>query len=244
MHIRVIVPVLDSKELVGKAEAEYRSFAGEGVEISAVPLRRGTNSIEAEFDSTLAAPEVMRLAREAEADGVDACTIACFTDPGLTGARELVSIPIVGEGEAALHMAAMLSNRFSVFITEKPLFPLIRRVVARYGLERNLASVRAAGASVLALDESCLAHIITESIDAVERDGAECFVMGCTGTGFDMAQAVEEALHRHFGVSIPVIDPGKVALHFARAMVATGLKPSKLAYPTPAFARDEYAFAS
>jgi allantoin racemase len=116
-------------------------------------------------------------------------------------------------------------------------------VVGRYGLERHLASVRAAGASVLALDHSCLEHIIAESIDAVERDGAEAFVMGCTGTGFDMAQAVEEALHRHFGVSIPVIDPGKVALHFARAMVATGLRPSKLAYPTPAFARDEYAFA-
>ena len=39
------------------------------------------------------------------------------------------------------------------------------------------------------------------------------------GTGFDMALAVEEALARHFGVFIPVIDPGKVALHFARAMV-------------------------
>lgn len=243
MHIRVIVPVLDSKELVGKAEAEYRSFAGDGVEISAVPLKRGTASIEAEFDSALAAPEVMRLAREAEADGVDACTIACFTDPGLSGARELVSIPIVGEGEASLHMAAMLSDRFTVFITEKPLFPLIRRVVARHGFERSLASVRAAGADVLSLDESCLDRIVAESIDAVERDGAGAFVMGCTGVGFDMAQAVEEALGRHFGVFIPVIDPGKVALHFARAMVATGLRPSKLAYPKPAFARAEYGFA-
>lgn len=243
MHIRVIVPVLDSKELVGKAELEYRSFAGDGVEISAVPLRRGTNSIEAEFDSALAAPEVMRLAREAEADGVDACTIACFTDPGLSGARELVSIPIVGEGEASLHLAAMLSNRFTVFITEKPLFPLIRRVVDRYHLGSQLASVRAAGASVLALDETCVDHIIAEAIDAVERDGAECFVMGCTGTGFDMALAVEEALKDRFGVYVPVIDPGKAALHLARAMVATGLKPSKLAYPRPAFARTEYAFA-
>ena len=35
MHIRVIVPVLDSDELVGKAEKEYRSFAGDGVTISA-----------------------------------------------------------------------------------------------------------------------------------------------------------------------------------------------------------------
>ncbi len=243
MHIRVVVPVLDSAELVGKAEMEYRSFAGEGVTISAVPLKRGTASIEAEYDSALAAPEVMWLVREAEAEGVDACTIACFTDPGLAGARELVSIPVVGEGEAALHMAAMLSMRFTVMITETPLFPLIRRVVARYGLSRNLVSVRSAGASVLALDESSLPHIIAESIDTVQRDGSEAIVMGCTGTGFDMALAVEEALADRFGTYIPVIDPGKVALHFARAMLATGLRHSKMAYPKPSFARNEYQFA-
>ncbi|SNB71180.1 allantoin racemase [Arboricoccus pini] len=243
MHIRVIVPVLDSPELVGKALAEYRSFAPPGTTVSAVPLKRGTASIEAEFDSALAAPEVMRLAREAETDGVDACTIACFTDPGLAGARELVSIPIVGEGEASLHMAAMLANRFTVFITEITLFPLIRRVVARYGMTDLLASVRAAGASVLELDERALEHIVAQAIEAVERDGAEAFVMGCTGTGLDMAEAVEARLRAHFGLSIPVIDPGKVALHMAVAMVSAGLSPSKLAYPSPAFARDEYDFA-
>ncbi|AYD04782.1 aspartate/glutamate racemase family protein [Neorhizobium sp. NCHU2750] len=243
MHIRVIVPVLDSDELVGKAEKEYRSFAGDGVTISAVPLRRGTASIECGFDSTLAAPEVMKLALEAEADGVDACTIACFTDPGLVGARELVSIPIVGEGEAALHMAAMLSTRFTVVITEKPFFSLIRRTVGHYGLSSSLASVRSAEASVMDLNESHLDHIIAECIDSVERDGAECFVMGCTGTGFDMALSIEEALKKRFGIYVPVIDPGKVALHFARAMVATGLSHSKLAYPKPASSRSEYRFA-
>lgn len=243
MHIRVIVPVLDSPELVGKAEAEYRSFAGDGVTISAVPLKRGTRSIECGFDSTLAAPEVMKLAKEAEADGVDACTIACFTDPGLAGARELVSIPIVGEGEAALHMAAMVSTRFTVVITEKPFFSQIRRTVGHYGLSQNLASVRSADASVMELNESHLAHIVEECVDSVERDGAECFVMGCTGTGFDMALSVEAALKERLGAYVPVIDPGKVALHTARAMVATGLSQSKLAYPAPAFARSEYEFA-
>lgn len=243
MHIRVIVPVLESDELVGKAEKEYRSFAGEGVTISAVPLKRGTNSIECAVDSALAAPEVMKLAQEAEADGVDACTIACFTDPGLVGARELVSIPIVGEGEAALHMAAMLSTRFTVVITEKPFFSLIRRTVDHYGLSQMLASVRSADASVMDLNEGHVPHIISQCIDSVEREGAEAFVMGCTGTGFDMALSIEEALQSHFGAYIPVIDPGKVALHFARAMVATGLSHSKMAFPRPAFARNEYRFA-
>jgi len=215
MRIRVIVPVLDSEELVGKAEHEYRSFARPGTEISAVPLARGTRSIEAEYDSALAAPETIRLIAEAEAEGIDAVSIACFTDPGLAGARERVGIPVIGEGEAALHVAAMLSMRFTVVITEKPLFPLIRRVVRRYGLSDRLASVRDAGASVLALDESRLPYVIGECADAVERDGTECFVMG----------------------------PSGAAVALAVAFVGAGLTHSKRAYPTPAFLRSEYGFA-
>ncbi len=243
IRLRVVVPVLESRELVGKAEAEYRGFARPGTEVSAVPLARGTHSIEAEFDSALAAPETIRLIIEAEAAGIDAVSICCFTDPGLAAARECVSIPVIGEGEAALHAAAMLSMRFTVVITETPLFPLIRRVVQRYGLSDRLASVRAAGASVLALDETRLPHLIAECIDAVERDGAECIVMGCTGTGFDMAAAVETALAARFGVHVPVIDPGRVAVAMAEAFVGAGLRHSKLAYPRPAFARREYGFA-
>lgn len=243
MHVRVIVPVLDSPGLVGKARQEYSAVAAPGTEISAVPLARGTDTIETEFDSALAAPEVMRLAREAEADGVDACTIACFTDPGLGGSRESVSIPIIGEGEAALHVAAMLSMRFTVLITEADIFPLVRRVVARYGLADRLASVRGAGAGVMDLNESCLPRMVAEAVAAVSDDGAECFVMGCTGTGFDMALSIERALGERFGRYVPVIDPAKVALKLAESLVSIGLSHSKLTYPTPRLARSEYAFA-
>lgn len=243
MHVRVIVPVLDSPGLVGKARQEYAAVAAPGTEVSAVPLARGTDTIETEFDSALAAPEVMRLVREAEADGADACTIACFTDPGLAGARECVSIPIIGEGEAALHVAAMLSLRFTVMITEADIFPMVRRVVARYGLTERLASVRGAGAGVMDMDESCLPRIVDEAVAAVTDDGAEAFVMGCTGTGFDMALTVERALSERFGRYVPVIDPAKVALKVAEGLVSIGLSHSKLTFPTPRLTRGEYAFA-
>src|SRR5437867_4429399 len=102
MKIRVIVPVLHSDELVGKARKEYQACASPDVELSVVCLSNGTRSIESEFDMALAQPDVIRLARQAETDGVHACTIACFGDPGAAGAKEVVSIPIVGEGEAAM----------------------------------------------------------------------------------------------------------------------------------------------
>src|SRR5215207_6635009 len=107
MKIRVIVPVLHSEELVGKAREEYQACASPGTDLSVVCLSNGTRSIESDFDMALAQPEVIRLAREAEADGVDACTIACFGDPGAAGAKEVVAIPVVGEGEAAMLFAGL-----------------------------------------------------------------------------------------------------------------------------------------
>lgn len=243
LHIRVVAPVLDSPGLVGKAKLEYEAVAAPGTTISVVPVARGTNTIENEFDAALAAPEVMRLVRDAEAEGVDACVIGCFGDPGMIGARELVSIPVVGEGEAGLLAAAALSMRFSVMITEKSIFPFVRRLVDRQGLGARLASVRGAGAGVMDLNESCVPRIVAECVDAVERDGAEAFVMGCTGTGFDMAITIERALSERFGCRVPVIDPAKVALKLTEGLVSIGLSHSKLTYPTPLVGREEYPFA-
>ena len=45
MKIRVVAPVLDSKELVEKARAEYQAAARAGVDISVVCLANGTRSI-------------------------------------------------------------------------------------------------------------------------------------------------------------------------------------------------------
>ena len=46
---------------------------------------------------------------------VDAAVIDCMGDPGLKGARECVSIPVVGP-EAAMHYASMLGHKFTVLI--------------------------------------------------------------------------------------------------------------------------------
>ena len=44
------------------------------------------------------------------------CTIynGCFSDPGLEALRELTSIPVVGPGAAALHLAAQLGTRMTI----------------------------------------------------------------------------------------------------------------------------------
>ncbi len=243
LDIRIIVPVLYSKELAEKARHEYQACASPGVALSVACVANGTNSIESEYDMALAQPEVMRLVRESANDGADACMITCFGDPGAAGAKELVTIPVVGEGEAALHMASLLGHRFTIMITQRELFPMMRKLAAQVGMEHQLASVRAVGAGVLDFDLNCVPRAVDEAVHAVEEDGAEVIVMGCTGTGIDMAKLIEESLTQRLGAYVPVIDPVKATMKLTEVLVATGMAHSKVAYPTPPASRPEYRFA-
>ena len=242
MKIRVVAPVLDSKELVEKARAEYQAAASAGVHISVVCLPNGTRSIESELDVALAQPETIRRVREAAAEGAQACIIACFSDPGGAGAKECVDIPVVGEGEAALYFASLLGYRYSIITTREICIPRVRNVALRSGVGERLASVRAAGLGVLDLSGDCVPRVVEQAVRSVREDGAQVIVLGCTGTALDMAEQVQEQVTHQVGQYVPVIDPVKPAIKLAEALVETRLRPSKLAYPTPVLARPEYRF--
>jgi allantoin racemase len=242
MRIRILLPVLPSPALADKAAAEYAQAAGNKAEISIACLRNGTATIESDLDIALSQPETMRLAIEAEADGIDACIVACFSDPGVDGAREAVSIPVIGEGQAALHAASLLAGRFSVITTWDQCRPRIHRLVRRGGFGERLASVRATGVGVMALSNDCLDRMIGEAVSAVRDDGAEAIVLGCTGTGENLPAAIHAAVRDQIGTPVPIVDPVPVAFAFASMCVATGLRQSKVAYPTPPSRRPEYRF--
>lgn len=244
MRIRVLLPVLSSAALLDKAVAEYRAVAGDGAVISVACLPNGTDTIESDLDIALSQPETIRLVKEAEAEGMDACIVACFSDPGVAGGREVVSIPVIGEGEAALHAASLLAGRFSVITTWEQCLPRIRRLVQRAGFANKLASVRGTGVGVMALSNDCLGRMVEQAVEAVRKDGAEAIVLGCTGTGENLPAAVSCAVHEAVGVAVPIIDPVPAAFAFASACVAAGLSHSKIAYPMPSSTRLEYRFTS
>jgi allantoin racemase len=243
MQIRVLLPVLPSATLINKAMAEYGAAAGSSAQISLACLRNGTSTIESDLDIALAQPETIRLAHEAEDEGIDACIVACFSDPGVDGACEAVSIPVIGEGQAALHVASLIAGRFSVITTWDQCIPRIRRLVHRGGFGNKLASVRSTGVGVMALSNDCVGRMVEESITAVKRQGAEAIILGCTGTGENLPAEISAAVQGAVGVRVPIIDPVPAALALAKACVALGLRHSKMAYPQVASLRPEYRFA-
>ena len=108
--------------------------------------------------------------------------IACFSDPGLDEARELVSIPVVGIEESSLHLAAQLGRRFTILTSRGARVPAKVEHVERLGLSSRLASVRPLEMGVLEMDadpDRARARILEVGSAAVREDGAEVIVLGC-----------------------------------------------------------------
>ncbi len=225
-------------------------LAGLGIELSAVNLETGPTSIESEYDAALAAPYVVGRAVEARKDGIDAVVIDCMGDPGLHPAREAVTIPVIGPGETALHVAAMLGQRTGFITVLERIRPLIRARAAIYGIV-SLATIRAIDVPVLDLDrdpDALIAALAEQSLAAIVEEQADVIVLGCTGYS-DAARKLAAALAAQ-GHAVPVVDPLRLSVLTALTLVHSGLSQSKLAYPPlaakevhgytlPEFGRDE-----
>jgi allantoin racemase len=196
--------------------------ASPGTEVFATNPSQGPVSIEGYFDEALCLPGLLQeMARHSDAD---ATVIACFDDTGLDAARCLSPRPVIGIGEAAYKMAAMVSNKFSVVTTLSRSVPALEHNLARYGLSHMCVKVRASDVPVLELESphSCARDLIRAEIAAaISQDKAEAIVLGCAGMA-DLAQSLSE----EFGV--PVLDGVACAVALAEAMVRVGVKTSKV----------------
>ncbi|MDF0603210.1 aspartate/glutamate racemase family protein [Psychromarinibacter sp. C21-152] len=198
-------------------------------EVTSGFLDKGPASVESAVDEVLAAPGVVDAAIRAEQDGADALVIDCMLDPGIEAAREAVSIPVIGCGEAGIAAAAE-HGRFSVVTVLQRQAPLFRSLARRHGLAADLASVRGIGVPVLELDrdkESAILASIREARAALEEDGADAIVFGCTGMlgfGAGVSRALDGA---------PVIDPLPYAVRLAAAVVKGEVQREAGDHPVP-----------
>jgi Asp/Glu/hydantoin racemase len=94
------------------------------------------------------AARVIRNAIHAQEQGYDAFVIGHFQEPGLVECRCAVDVPVVGLGEATMLHACALGRSFGL-VTINPVFvPWHRDQIARLGLDRRAAGVRAVDTQV------------------------------------------------------------------------------------------------
>jgi len=144
----------------------------------------GPPAIQGAQDGDAAIPPLMKLVRKADSAGAKAIIIGCFDDTGLAEARSLASCPVLGIGQAAYHLASLYGSRFSVVTTLDVSIPILEANIKTYGLDGNLARVRASGVPVLALDddrERATQVVKAEIQTAIREDSINSVVLGCAG---------------------------------------------------------------
>ena len=227
MNIKVIIPVSTDK-WDACVEGEYNRIKNPETCISLIHLDRGPEAIQSEYDEARAASWTLREVAHTLSEGVHGIIIYCFSDPGLYGAREISTVPIVGIGESSQLIAMSLADRIGILTTLPQSVPRIRRKVQARGFQSRFSSIRALNIPVLEYDQK--EKVIQRAFDVVkamvEYDGVECLILGC-GALIGMEKRLEEA----FG--IPVVEPGAAALKHLEILCSLTLSQSKRSYMTP-----------
>ena len=199
-----------------------------GVEITEVDLPRAPiKEINSAYHVGLVAMLQVEEAMKAEKAGYDAVVLGCLDEPGVSGAKEALTIPVVGEAEASMHHASLVGRKFSFVGGSPESKGVLEDLAKKYGLFHKLASVRKISASPLdfaSQKSGLLERLLTVGRQAIEEDGADSLI------GYGGIEGIEH-LRRELGV--PVISPVQASVLMAEALVRSNLSHSKLAYPTP-----------
>jgi allantoin racemase len=214
---------------------ELRAAAAKGTEVDLVSLERGPEHVEYHYYESLVLADVLHKVKEAENDGYDAAVLGCFYDLGLQESRELSEhMVITAPAESAMLLACSLGYRFSIIVGRRKWIPQMHDTAVRYGLKDRLASFRAVNMGVLDFqkDHAKTSRAqIEEGRKAVELDGAEVIILGCTAEfGF------WRKLQKELGVPVldPIITPLKYAEHLVTLRDLYGWSHSKAgSYESP-----------
>ena len=213
----LLVTPISVGSLDGPAMEAARTAVRPPTEVVAMSLDRGPGSIEDFYDEALAVPPMLDLLAR-EAPNFDAVVVNCFADPGVQAARDLLSIPVVGAGEASMSLAYLVAPAYGVVSVGKGSGARIRERARRFRLDGRLVWASGIDAHVLELgsDEGATARAVIQEAREALALGAEAIILGCTGL-LPVARAVSVAL------PVPVIEPTTAALKMAESLADLGL---------------------
>ena len=237
-RIKVIVPIpMDAAGVDNRRAQLAEPLIAPGFipEFAAVPW--GAALGDSYHDMLLMDWTVFQAGIDAQDQGYAAVVVDTVSDSGVRALRSRLSIPVVGPGEAAFHMAMSLGKTFTILTMWREWFPLYEKTIGEYGLHDRLASLRSIDTrpdvtELLAGKEDVIFDkLAAEARRAIDEDGADVIVLGST----TMHQS---AAHLASVLPVPVVNPGVVAWKQAELLVMLGLSHSKRAFPAPEVGKD------
>ena len=204
-----------------------RAVASPGVTVDLHGLARGTytphrTAADIARDPSLVTVglvQVVENIRRAEREGYDAAAITIVQNIGLREARAAVAIPVASYGEAAMHIACMVGERFGVVAFDRTIAEIIEREIARLGLASRAVPVEVVdtdyGGVVEAFDRpDQIVDAFTNAAHRAIARGAESIIPGQTIMAEILWQQGVRSIH-----DTPVVDALGVTIAMAELLV-------------------------
>lgn len=194
----------------------------------------------------------LTLVREACAGGkYNAIVLLGGGDPGYMEAREIgrrYRMPITSCAHAQMHVAGLLGNKFTIVDIGETHNMQMYQLVLQYRMTDRCASIRNINyplptpnfpydkpieverdRALNGAPSGMLDAAVEESIAAIEEDGAEVIVLGCSAAYW--LQPLLQKRLEEIGWEIPVLEGYRCAIQMAKTLVDLGIDASGLAFP-------------
>jgi allantoin racemase len=173
-------------------------------------------------------------------------------DPGYMEAREIGRmhrIPVTSCAHAQMHVAGLLGNKFSIVDIAETHNMQMYHLVVQYRMTERCASIRNVNyplpnpnfpndrpieaerdRAVQSGSSGMLDAAVQESIAAIEEDGADTIMIGCSAA-YWLQPLLQKKLHE-IGWDVPVLEGFRCAIEVAKTLVDLGVDASGLAFPS------------
>jgi Asp/Glu/hydantoin racemase len=172
-------------------------------------------------------------------------------DPGYMESREIgrkYRIPVTSCAHAQMHVAGLLGNKFSIVDIGETHNMQMYNLVVQYRMTERCGSIRNINyplpspnfpndkpieierdRALNGAQSGMLDAAVQESIAAIEDDGAEVIVLGCSAA-FWLQPLLQKRLNE-IGWEVPVLEGYRCAIEVAKTLVDLGVDASGLAFP-------------
>ncbi|MDJ1015064.1 MAG: aspartate/glutamate racemase family protein [Paracoccaceae bacterium] len=242
-RVLVIVPFPMSEENRGLRRNQVGSVdLGPDIQFDFRSTRAAPRNYVSGSDMALAEIGMLEAGLDAEQQGYDAVCIDTMSDSGVSALRSELSIPVVGPGRAAVLMAMMLGNSFSIITMWDRWRHLYEKTLTELGLAHACASIRSLDVVpdnqelLQGKEEDIFPALEALARSCIEVDRAEVILLGST-TMHESHGYLSECL------PVPVINPGPLSYKIAEALLGLGLSQSRAAYPASPVSRRDMVHA-
>ena len=216
--IAVILPI-NNPDILCQADLEPYQSDAHCFKLSYVDTHlREIKTIE---EVSIILPLTIKKIQEAEHAGAAAVIVYAFGDLGIKEGKELVSIPVMGLGKSAIHMASLLCRKhYTVIPGMLAHNGFIHDMVHEEHLQnRYIAASRSPEImpAEIRKDPAILEKLVAAaSTDILEKD-VDTFTLGC-GSFIGISKKLELALRKKFDRPIIVVDPVAVPFNLVKAL--------------------------